>query len=73
MELTSQVPLVTISKPVKELPDSNGNTTDAMFFAAYVGPSMNPTLRETEIMEIQPYDSRPLHIGDVVFFSAAGC
>ena len=68
MELTSQVPLVTISKPVKELPDSNGNTTDAMFFAAYVGPSMNPTLRETEIMEIQPYDSRPLHIGDVVFF-----
>ena len=39
-----------------------------MFFAAYVGPSMNPTLREPEIMEIMPYDSRPLRVGDVVFF-----
>jgi SynChlorMet cassette protein ScmC len=39
-----------------------------MFFAAYVGPSMNPTLREPEIMEILPYDSRPLRVGDVVFF-----
>jgi hypothetical protein len=39
-----------------------------MFFAAYVGPSMNPTLREPEIMEIMPYDSRPLRVGDVAFF-----
>jgi SynChlorMet cassette protein ScmC len=39
-----------------------------MFFAAYVGPSMNPTLREPEIMEIVPYDNRPLRVGDVVFF-----
>jgi SynChlorMet cassette protein ScmC len=39
-----------------------------MFFAAYVGPSMNPTLREPEIMEIMPYASRPLRVGDVVFF-----
>ena len=39
-----------------------------MFFAAYVGPSMNPTLREPEIMEIMPYDSRPMRVGDVVFF-----
>ena len=39
-----------------------------MFFAAYVGPSMNPTLREPEIMEIVPYDSRPLRVGDVAFF-----
>ena len=39
-----------------------------MFFAAYVGPSMNPILREPEIMEIMPYDSRPLRIGDVAFF-----
>jgi len=40
----------------------------AMFFAAYSGPSMNPTLREPEIMEIVPYDSRPLRVGDVAFF-----
>ena len=39
-----------------------------MFFAAYVGPSMNPTLREPEIMEIMPYDGRPLRVGDVAFF-----
>jgi hypothetical protein len=39
-----------------------------MFFAAYVGPSMNPILREPEMMEIMPYDSRPLRVGDVAFF-----
>ena len=39
-----------------------------MFFASYVGPSMNPTLREPEIMEIMPYDNTPLRVGDVVFF-----
>ena len=39
-----------------------------MFFAAYIGPSMNPTLREPEIMEILPYDVRPLRVGDVAFF-----
>jgi hypothetical protein len=45
-----------------------GNLPGAMFFAAYVGPSMNPTLREPEIMEILPYDKRPLRVGDVAFF-----
>lgn len=39
-----------------------------MFFAAYVGPSMNPTLREPEMMEIVPYGNRPLRVGDVVCF-----
>ncbi len=39
-----------------------------LFFAAYVGPSMNPTLREPELMEIVPYDNRPYRVGDVVFF-----
>jgi len=41
-----------------------------MFFAAYIGPSMNPTLREPEIMEIKPYVHRPLRVGDVIFFLA---
>ena len=50
------------------LQNSNGNVHGAMFFAAYVGSSMNPTLREPEIMEIMPYDSRPLRVGDVAFF-----
>jgi SynChlorMet cassette protein ScmC len=39
-----------------------------MFYAAYIGPSMIPTLREPEIMEINPYGSSPLRVGDVVFF-----
>ncbi len=43
-----------------------------MFFAAYVGPSMNPTLREPEIMEIMPYGSKPLSVGDVAFFLPPG-
>jgi hypothetical protein len=49
-------------------PDNNRNTPGTMFFAAYVGPSMNPTLREPAMMEIVPYDKRPLRVGDVVFF-----
>ncbi len=49
-------------------PDNSGNTAATMFFAALVGPSMNPTLREPDIMEINPYDSRPLRVGDVAFF-----
>lgn len=43
-----------------------------VFFAAYVGPSMNPTLRESEIMEIVPYGNSPLRVGDVVFFLPPG-
>ena len=38
------------------------------FLAAYVGPSMNPTLREPEMMEIVPYGDTPFRVGDVVFF-----
>jgi SynChlorMet cassette protein ScmC len=54
------------------LQNSNGNVPEAMFFAAYSGPSMNPTLREPEIMEIVPYGSRPLRVGDVAFFLPVG-
>lgn len=39
-----------------------------MFFAAYRGPSMNPTLREPETMEVLPYGRRPLRVGDVILF-----
>jgi hypothetical protein len=49
-------------------PGRNGRGPGSMFFAAYVGPSMNPTLREPEIIEILPYGGRPLRVGDVVFF-----
>ena len=39
-----------------------------MFFAAYAGSSMHPTLREPEMMEIVPYGDRPVRVGDVAFF-----
>jgi signal peptidase len=45
-----------------------GDAAGAVFFAAYVGPSMNPTLREPEIMEVVPYDGRPMRVGDVAIF-----
>lgn len=48
-------------------PARNRNTPGTMFFAVYVGPSMNPTLREPEMMEIVPYGNRPLRVGDVVY------
>jgi hypothetical protein len=44
------------------------NNLETMFFAAYAGTSMNPTLRGPEMMEIMPYDRSPLRVGDVVFF-----
>ncbi len=49
-------------------PNNNRNTPGTMFFAAYAGPSMNPTLREPEMMEILSYYNRHLRDGDVVFF-----
>ena len=52
--------------------NSDGNVPGTMFFAAYSGPSMNPTLHEPEIMEILPYNSRPLRVGDVAFFLPPG-
>ena len=44
------------------------NPLGTVFFAAYAGPSMNPTLRAPELMEIVPYGKRPLRVGDVVLF-----
>jgi hypothetical protein len=41
-------------------------------FVAYKGPSMNPTLREPEVMEIVPYGDRPAKPGDVILFVRQG-
>ena len=51
--------------------NNQGKPPGIMFFASYVGPSMNPTLREPEIMEIMPYGSTPMRVGDVVIFLPA--
>jgi hypothetical protein len=36
---------------------------------AYTGPSMNPTLREPDLLTVVPYDG-PIRCGDVVFFQS---
>ena len=46
--------------------------TGGPILVAYIGTSMNPTLREPEILEIRPYGNRPLRVGDVVFFRSPG-
>ena len=51
------------------LPNSRGNIPGAVFYAAYSGSSMDPTLRDPEILEIRPYGGRLPRAGDVVFFS----
>ncbi len=65
MELMS--PLIN-NDTVAKLQKNIGNVPSSVFFVAYAGPSMNPTLREPEVMEIMPYDSRLLCIGDVALF-----
>jgi SynChlorMet cassette protein ScmC len=50
------------------LQNRNRKIPEATFFAAYVGPSMNPTLCEPETLEIMPYYDRPVRVGDVAFF-----
>jgi signal peptidase I len=50
----------------------HGNGPGAGFFVAYYGSSMNPTLREPEMMEVVPCGYRPLRVGDVVYFLRPG-
>ena len=34
----------------------------------YTGPSMNPTLRQPDLLTVVPYGERPVRVGDVVYF-----
>jgi signal peptidase I len=40
----------------------------ALIFCVHTGNSMHPTLVEHDLLEIEPYDRRPIHCGDVIFF-----
>ncbi len=53
-----------------QLPPSRADGAAVTCFAAYAGPSMNPTLREPEILEIRPYGSRRPRVGDVALFAS---
>jgi signal peptidase I len=39
---------------------------------SYMGPSMQPTMKAGDILEVIPYQDRKIRIGDVVVFSAIG-
>lgn len=34
----------------------------------YKGPSMNPTLKAPDVLEVIPYENRPIEVGDVIVF-----
>ena len=36
----------------------------------YTGPSMNPTLREPDLLQVEPYGNGPVRAGDVVCFKS---
>lgn len=41
---------------------------DGILHVVYTGPSMNPTLREPDLLEVEPYEDRPLRPGDVIYY-----
>ena len=65
-------PPINIGNAAPALRNGGGNVPGKAFFAAYIGSSMNPTLREPEVMEIMPYDGGSLRVGDVAFFFPPG-
>lgn len=40
----------------------------SLYFCAHIGCSMNPTLNEMDVLELEPYSFRPIRAGDVIFF-----
>jgi len=45
-----------------------GGFSAPVLFSAYLGPSMNPTLSEWDLLEIVPYGRSPIRDGDVILF-----
>jgi signal peptidase I len=37
---------------------------------SYFGKSMNPTFREPELLEVEPYEDKPVRCGDVIYFTS---
>ncbi len=44
------------------------HTTASQVACLYAGISMEPTLHAADVLEIIPYDNRPIRAGDVIFF-----
>jgi hypothetical protein len=41
-------------------------------FVVYTGPSMNPTLRQGDLLTVVPYEGRAVQRGDVIYFDPPG-
>jgi signal peptidase len=41
-------------------------------FVMYTGPSMNPTLRQGDLLTVVPYEGRAVQRGDVIYFDPPG-
>ena len=46
----------------------SGTEPCSVYFCAHFGTSMNPTLCELDLLEIEPYGNQPVRVGDVIFF-----
>ena len=41
-----------------------------IFFCAHIGPSMNPTLTDQDLLEIKPFHNEIPQVGDVIIFQS---
>jgi hypothetical protein len=48
--------------------DPREQILDSVCCCSYSGPSLNPTLREGDLLEVQGYGCKPIRIGDVILF-----
>jgi len=46
----------------------SGKEPCSVYFCAHFGTSMNPTLCELDVLEIEPYGNQPIRVGDVILF-----
>ena len=46
----------------------SGKEPYPVYFCAHFGTSMNPTLCELDVLEIAPYGTQPVRVGDVILF-----
>ncbi len=53
-----------------ELPLIESVVIDGRRRIVYTGPSMNPTLREPDLLWVEPYGHRPVRAGDVVCYKS---
>jgi signal peptidase I len=53
-----------------EFPPIESVVIDGRRRIVYAGPSMNPTLREPDLLWVEPYGNGPVRVGDVVCFKS---